>query len=58
MTAMENEALEEFIILRRRFNRWLATYQSDIKDPKLVRDFGVICELLAKFAELLEEATE
>lgn len=55
---MENEVLDDFVILRRRFRRWLSTYQSEIKNPKLVRDFGVICDLLEKFEELLEEATE
>ncbi len=54
---MENEALDDFVLLRRRFRRWLATYQSEITDPKLVRDFGVICDLLEKYEELLEEAT-
>lgn len=53
-----NKALDDFMYLRRNFRLWLRKYQTEITEPKLVRDFGVILDLLEKYEELLEEALE
>lgn len=54
----EPEALTEFSALNRKLKAWFMKHAPDITEPKLVRDFGVLCDLMETYERLLEEALE